>query len=130
MNLTEDQQLDLWEIAAIAFFQQRLGISKRQAEVFMALGSSHTTCTDLAEVLRTTPVAISRSAFFLVRKGLAERDSWDPRDKVSFFLTPEGQMELDMFPEPGSRPRRVYRDIDRSLLPTMTAAEIEAQLCN
>jgi DNA-binding MarR family transcriptional regulator len=130
MNLTEDQQLDLWEIAAIAFFQQRLGISKRQAEVFLALGSSHTTCTDLAEVLGTTPSAISKSAFHLVLKGLAERDSWDPREKVSFFLTPQGQMELDIFREPGARPRRVYREIDRSLLPTMTAAEIEAQLCN
>lgn len=128
--LTEDQQLDLWEIAAIAFFQELLGISKRQAEVFLALGSSHTTCTDLAEVLMTTPSAVSKSAFHLVLKGLAERDSWNPREKVSFFLTPEGQMALDMFPEPGKRPRRHYREIDRSLLPAMTAAEIEVQLCN
>ena len=130
MNLTENQQLDLWEIAAIAFFQKRLGISKRQAELFLALGRSHTTCTDLAQVLQTTPSAISKSAFHLVLKGLAERNSWDPREKVSFFLTPKGQIELDIFPDPFTKHRRFYSEIDRSLLPIMTSAEIEAQLCN
>jgi DNA-binding MarR family transcriptional regulator len=130
MNLTESQQLDLWEIGAIAFFQELLGISKRQAEVFLALGSSHITCTDLSEVLRTTPSAISRCAFHLVLKGLVERDSWNPREKVSFFLTPEGQMILDMFAPFDRICQKRSPSTDLSWLPTMTSEEIEAQLCN
>ena len=128
MQLTEDQQLDLWEIAAIAFFQQRLGLSKRQAELFLSLNSSHTTCTDLAFVLKTSPSAVSRMTANLFTLGLVERDDYN--DKVAFHLTPKGQMELDMFPEPGARTRSPYREIDINLLPIMTAAEIEAQLCN
>jgi hypothetical protein len=120
MNLTESQQLDLWEIGAIAFFQELLGISKRQAEVFLALGSSHITCTDLSEVLRTTPSAISRCAFHLVLKGLVERDSWNP----------EGQMILDMFAPFDRICQKRSPSTDLSWLPTMTSEEIEAQLCN
>jgi DNA-binding MarR family transcriptional regulator len=130
VQLTEDQKLDLWEIAAIAFFRQRLGLNKRQAQLFLALDTSCNTCADLSEVLNTTPAAISRMTAPLFSLGLVERDDYNPKEKISFYLTPKGQMELDMFPEPGARPRSSYHDIDRSLLPIMTAAEIEAQLCN
>jgi DNA-binding MarR family transcriptional regulator len=125
MNVTEIQQLNLWEIAATAFYQKRLGLNKRQAQLFLALDSINTTCTDLAEVLNTTPSAVSRMTAKLFSLGLVERDDYNPREKVSFHLTPKGQTELEIFLAHGRSPRKHYRPIDRSILPVMSKEEID-----